>query len=169
MLDKKIRINENIRSPQVRLIDEKGAQIGIKPIYEALRLASEKDMDLVEIVPNATPPVCKIIDFSKLKYLEERKQREQRKKSKFGQIKEIRFRPRINEHDLEFKIKHAREFIQQKFRVKITISLFGREMQHRELGIDLMEKIKHRLSDISVVESQSKFEGNRLITLFTQK
>ena len=169
MYDKRIRTNEYIRVSEVRVIDDNGAQLGIMQTRDALRLASDKGLDLVEIVPNAQPPVCRIIDFSKLKYQEERKLKEQRKKSKFGQIKEIRLRPRINEHDLQFKIKHAREFLEEKFKVKISIVLFGREMQHREFGVALAEKIKQMLSDIAVVESQSRFEGNRLITLFSQK
>jgi translation initiation factor IF-3 len=169
VFDKRTRINENIRAPQLRVIDETGQQLGVKSRFDALGIAADKGLDLVEVVPNASPPVCKIIDFSKLKYQEERRLKEQRKKSKFGQIKEIRMRPRINEHDLEFKVKHAREFIEEKFKVKISVVLFGREMQHRELGIALMEKIKEKLFDIAVVETQSRFEGNRLIALFAQK
>jgi len=153
----------------VRLIDENGQQLGIKPIGEALNLAEEKGLDLVEIAPMAKPPVCKIISFSKYKYEQERKLRQEHKKQKIGQIKEIRFRPRINEHDLETKIRHAREFLTDKYKLKVIIMLLGREMGHSELGYNLANKIKERLADISIVEQEPKSEGNRIIMLFSSK
>ena len=162
-------MNEYIRAPQVRVIDETGEQLGIKPTAEAIRLARSKGFDLIEIAPNSMPPVCKIIDYSKYKYEEERKLRQLRKKMKTGQVKEIRLRPRIGGHDLEFKINHAREFLEKKYKVKFTLMFIGREKAHREIGYNILNTIKEKLSDISTIEGQPKFEGNRLIALFTQK
>ncbi|MBU2567406.1 MAG: translation initiation factor IF-3 [Elusimicrobia bacterium] len=162
-------MNDYIRSAQVRVIDETGEQLGVKPITEAIMLARSKGLDLIEIVPNSMPPVCRIVDYSKYKYEEERKLRQLRKKTKTGQVKEIRLRPRIGGHDLEFKIAHAREFLEKKFKVKCTIMFIGREKAHRDIGYGILDTIKEKLSDIAVVEGQPRFEGNRLIALFTQK
>ncbi|MFN3967021.1 MAG: translation initiation factor IF-3, partial [Endomicrobiia bacterium] len=133
---KKTRINEYIRAPQVRVIDETGEQLGIKSIQEALKIAYEKGLDLIEIAPQANPPVCKIADYSKYKYELEKRLKEERKKQKIFQIKEIRLTPRIGEHDFEVKIKHAREFFEKKCKVKFTIVFFGREITHQEIGIE---------------------------------
>lgn len=162
-VDRKLRSNYQIRVPQVRLIDEDGTQVGIKSIQEALALAQERGQDLVEIAPQANPPVCKVINFSKFRYEMEKKEREARKKQKTGQLKEVRIRPRIGEHDLEIKIKHAREFLSEQNKVQITVLFMGREMQHRDLGYALMEKVKERLSDIADMEQSRPISmGNRM-------
>jgi len=162
-----VRTNDYIRSPQVRLISETGEQLGVKPIQEALKLAREKGMDLIEIVPQSAPPICKIMDFSKYKYEQNQKMKEQKKKQRNATvIKEIRMRPMIGDHDLEFKLNHAREFIQDNHKVKLTVIFMGREMSHKDIGRQLMARIIEKLKDISDIESYPKMEGNRLIALF---
>jgi translation initiation factor IF-3 len=168
-VDRKLRINYQIRVPQVRLIDEDGTQVGIKSINEALALAQQRGQDLVEIAPQANPPVCKVVNYSKFRYDQEKREREARKKQKTGQLKEVRVRPRIGEHDLEIKLKHAREFLQEHNKVQITVMFMGREMQHRELGMTLIHKIKETLSDVADVEHQPQMMGNRLFLALAPK
>ncbi len=164
---KKTRINEYIRVPQVRVIDENGKQLGIKSTQEALKIAYEKGLDLVEIAPQAVPPVCKITDYSKYKYELEKRLREERKKQKIFQIKEIRLSPRIGEHDLEFKITHAREFFEKKHKVKFTIVFSGREILHNEIGVEIINKIKEKISDLATQDSEPKLEKNRITVIFS--
>jgi translation initiation factor IF-3 len=169
-VDRKLRINYQIRVPQVRLIDEDGTQVGIKPIGEALQLAQTRGQDLVEIAPQANPPVCKVINYSKYRYEQEKKDREARKKQKTGQLKEVRMRPRIGEHDFEIKLKHAREFLSEQNKVQITVMFMGREMQHRDLGMALMQKVREKLSDIADVENQRPITmGNRMFLSLVPK
>jgi translation initiation factor IF-3 len=144
------------------LIDEDGTMVGLKTINEAILLAQTRGKDLVEIVPQSTPPVCKVIDFSKFRYEQDKKEREARKKQKASQLKEVRVRPRIGEHDLEIKLKHAREFLMANDKVQITVMFMGREMQHRELGMALINKIKVSLADVSDVEHSPSMFGNRI-------
>ncbi|OGS17524.1 MAG: translation initiation factor IF-3 [Elusimicrobia bacterium RIFOXYA2_FULL_50_26] len=164
-----MRINYQIRVPQVRLIDEDGTQVGIKQTTDAMRLAQERGRDLVEIAPQASPPVCKILDFSKFRYEEDKKAKDARKKQKGGQLKEVRVRPRISEHDLEIKLKHAREFLSEQNKVQVTIVFMGREMQHRDLGRALGEKIKTMLVENGDLEHNPSMMGNRLILTFVPK
>ncbi len=169
-VDRRFRTNHQIRVPQVRLIDSDGTQVGITPIQEAMRLAQERGMDLVEISGQANPPVCKIINFSKFRYDLDKKERDARKKQKTGgHLKEVRFRPRIGEHDLEVKVKHAREFLAEGNKVQITVVFMGREMQHRDLGMAILEKIKTQLADVSDVENRPSMLGNRLYLLLSPK
>jgi translation initiation factor IF-3 len=154
----------------VRLIDSDGSQIGIVKIGDALSMAQSKDLDLVEISPMAKPPVCKITNFSKFKYETEKKEKEARKKQKISHVKEVRIRPRIGEHDLEFKIKHAREFIEDGNKVQLTAMFSGREMQHKDLGIKIMDKIKESLADIAEPEGRTSSMGTRVfLTLAPRK
>ena len=166
---KRVRVNERIRVPQVDLIDENGKRIGHKPTQEALKAASDKGLDLVEIVPNAAPPLCKILDFSKFRYDQEQRSKQERKKSKAGQLKEIRFRPNISIHDFEFKVNHIREFLTDRYRVKITIIFAGREMQHRDIGYGLFNKIKERVADLGSVTAEPDFDRNRLTAIISSK
>jgi translation initiation factor IF-3 len=168
-VNRRFRINYMIKTPQVRLIDEDGSQIGVKPISEALALAQAKGRDLVEISPTTNPPVCRIIDFAKFKYDIDRKERESRKKQKVSQLKEIRIRPRISEHDLLIKLDHARKFLEQKDKVQFSVLFFGREMAHQDLGRAIIEKIKTELSDIADVERFPSMFGNRLIMVVAHK
>ena len=166
---KRLRVNEYIRVPQVRVIDENGQQLGVKPTQEALKIAYEKGLDLIEIAPQVVPPVCKIADYSKYKYELEKRLKEERKKQKTFQIKEIRLTPRISDHDLEFKIKHAIEFFEKKCKVKFTIVFFGREMTHQETGMEVMNKIKEKIKDLAVPDFEPKQEGNRITVIFSPK
>ncbi|OGS22680.1 MAG: translation initiation factor IF-3 [Elusimicrobia bacterium RIFOXYA2_FULL_39_19] len=164
----RVRINEYIRVPQVRVLSETGEQLGVNPTQEAIKLARESGKDLVEIVPTSNPPICKIIDFSKYKYEQNQKLKEQRKKNRQTQvIKEIRMRPVIGEHDLQFKINHAKDFLEKKHKVKFTVLFLGREMTHQDIGKELVVKIRETLKDIAAVDFEPKFEGNRLIVQFS--
>jgi translation initiation factor IF-3 len=148
---------------EVRVIDSDGTQIGVKPVNEALALARQRGLDLIEIAPMANPPVCKILDFSKFKYEQDKKVRESRKKQKAGLLKEVRFKPHIGAHDLEVKIKHIGEFIAAHDKVRITVVFRGREMQHRDLGMKLLDTIRDRLVESAAVEQAPVPDRNRLV------
>jgi translation initiation factor IF-3 len=154
----------------VRLIDADGAQVGIVKTSEALSMAQEKALDLVEISAQVDPPVCKIVNFSKFRYEIEKKEKDARKKQKTTQLKEIRIRPRIGGHDLEVKIKHARKFIEEGNKVQLTAMFSGREMQHKELGLNIVNKICQALSDIAEQEGRTSSMGTRMfLTLIPKK
>jgi len=167
--NKRFRINQFIRVPEVRLIDSDGNQVGIVKTNDALSMAQAKGLDLVEISPMAKPPVCKIINFSKFKYDTEKKEKEARKKQRISHLKEVRIRPRIGEHDLEVKIKHAREFIEHGDKVQLTAMFSGREMQHKELGIKIMDRIKDSLADIAEPEGRTSSMGTRVFLTLAPK
>ncbi|MDR2399553.1 MAG: translation initiation factor IF-3 [Endomicrobium sp.] len=162
-------MNQFIRVPEVRLIDFDGTMVGIVKTYEALANAQAKELDLVEISPQANPPVCRIVNFSKFKYEMDKKEKEAKKKQKISQVKEIRIRPRIGEHDLEVKIKHAREFIADGDKVQLTAMFSGREMQHKDLGIKIMDKIKESLSDVADPEGRTSSMGTRVFMTLAPK
>jgi translation initiation factor IF-3 len=132
-------------------------------------MAQDKGLDLVEVAPMSNPPVCKIVNFSKFRYDQEKREREARKKQKSGQLKEVRVRPRIGDHDLEIKLKHAREFLQEHNKVQITVVFMGREMQHRDLGMALLEKVRANLADIGDPEQRPSMMGNRMFVAFSPK
>ncbi len=159
------RVNRQIRAKEVRLIDETGQQIGIVPIGEALAIAEEKGLDLVEIAPQANPPVCKIMDYGKFKYELKKKEREARRKQREHQVevKDIRMKVRIDDHDLQVKLKHMREFLEDGDKVRVRIRFRGRENVHPELGERLFNRIREELQDISEVEVPPKKEGPFLI------
>lgn len=144
------------------MIDSDGTQLGIKPLSEALALARTRGMDLIEIVPQANPPVCKILDFSKYRYEQEKKVRESRKKQKTGLLKEVRFKPHIGVHDLDFKVKQIAEFLAAHDKVRITVIFRGREMQHTDLGMKLLSSIQERLDAVAAVEQAPIPDRNRL-------
>lgn len=163
------RINNRIAANQVRLIDVDGTQIGVKPLSDALAMSRQRGLDLVEIAPQANPPVCKILDYSKFKYELEKKNRETRKKAKAGLLKEVRFKPHIGAHDLDVKIKHIGEFIAAHDKVRITVVFRGREMQHRDLGMKLLKTIEERLESTAVVEQAPMPDRNRLVMTLIPK
>ena len=165
MVSKELRINNRIQVREVRLIDDQGNQRGIIPTSEALDLAKEANMDLVEVSPNANPPVCKLLDYGKYKFEQEKRLKESRKKSKTVKLKEIRMQPKIENHDLQFKTKHIREFLEQGFKVKVTIRFRGRELAHTELGKDKLDKVLELLEDSYNIESPPKMEG-RFMSMF---
>jgi translation initiation factor IF-3 len=156
------RINHYIKAQKVRVVDEVGKQVGVLLLGEALKKAGEAGLDLVEVAPNASPPVCKIIDFKKFKYLESKKQKEERKKAKKGEIKEIRFRPFIAKKDLEFRFGRAEKFLKEGHKLKVTVRFFGREITRKQFGYDLLKKFVDRLSYLSTIEQEPKFFGRQL-------
>jgi translation initiation factor IF-3 len=167
--DKYIRINERIRVPQVRLIDTTGEQIGIVPTREALRMAIEKGLDLVEISPTAKPPVCKIMDYGKYKYELNKKAKNAKKKQHIIQMKEMRLRPKIEEHDYQFKLKHIQEFLEKGSKVKVFVEFRGREMAHQELGQKIVQRLEEDLKNLGIIEQKAKMEGRNLSLTFMPK
>ena len=160
-----VRVNDRIRIPQIRVIDADGSQLGIMTNTDALALAQEKGLDLVEISPTARPPVCKIMDYGKFKYEESKQARRARKNQHVMAIKEIKLRPKIDEHDYNFKVNHAREFLTHRDKVKFTVMFRGREMVHMELGRRILDNAVKELADIGIVEVPAKVEG-RTMTLY---
>ncbi|MBQ4014648.1 MAG: translation initiation factor IF-3, partial [Treponema sp.] len=144
------RINERIRVREVRLIDDEGNQKGIVPTVEALRMAKERDLDLVEVAPTANPPVCKILDFGKYRFEQEKKLRDSKKKQKVLKLKEIRMQPKIGPGDLDTKAKHVQEFLEEGNKVKVTIRFRGRELAHTDLGFGVLEEVLKRLTSAYV-------------------
>ncbi len=168
-ISKDLRVNEAIRSREVRLIDEAGEQLGILPIREALRIAQERGVDLVEVAPSARPPVCRLMDFGKFKYEQSKKEREARKKQKIVDVKEVKMRPSIEEHDFEVKVKSAERFLKEGDKVKCTIMFRGREIAHSDLGRKLLERFTARLQDIASIERTPRVEGRNMIMILTPK
>jgi translation initiation factor IF-3 len=164
-----VRINDQIRVPKVRLITAEGDQAGIVSTREALDMAQRSSLDLVEVAPNASPPVCRIMDFGKYKYEQSKKEKVSKKKQHTITVKEIRLRPRTDDHDLETKMKHARKFLEQKNKVKVTIIFRGREMAYQDFGRELMERVQEILDDVAKPESAPQMEGRRMVMLLTAK
>jgi translation initiation factor IF-3 len=158
-----------IRAAQVRLIDADGTQLGIKGINEAIAIAKQKSLDLVEVAPKAVPPVCKILDFSKFKYEQDKKQREARKNQKAGLLKEVRLSPVIGIHDLEVKLKHAEEFLKAHDKVRVTVIFRGRQMQHQDIGLRLLKDVENRLAALATVEQAPASERNRMMMTLVPK
>lgn len=146
-----------------------GVMLGIKTPQEALRIAENQGLDLIEIAPQANPPVCKIIDFAKFKYEQIRKWKETHKKQRAGELKEVRLRPSVHNHDLETKIKHITEFLEEHDKVRITIYFRGREITHKEIGFKLMDSIKERLKDKAKIEKDNVMDKNHLSIIVVPK
>jgi translation initiation factor IF-3 len=163
------RVNEEIRVPQVRLIDENGEMLGVLSIRDALYRAYQSGLDLLEISPNAIPPVCKITDYGKFKYEQQKKANEARKKQKVVEIKEIKVRPNIDDHDYDVKMRQAKGFIGEGDKVKVTLRFRGREMAHQELGVKLLERIRTELAEIVKVESMPRLENRQMIMVLAPK
>ena len=164
-----MRINERIRVPQVRVIAEDGEQLGIMNTREAVQLARGKGLDLVEVAPNADPPVCRIIDYGKFTYEQKKKASEAKKKQVVITVKEVKFRPGTDEHDYRFKMRHARQWLEDGDKVKATIFFRGREITHRELGAELLARLEQDLADVGEVEQRPRMEGNQMFLVFTPK
>lgn len=166
---KRARLNSEIKVSEVRLIDADGEQCGIVSIEEAKSKAKDSGMDLVEISPSAVPPVCRIMDYNKFNYQQQKKQAEAKKKQKKVQIKELKFRPGTEEGDLQVKIRKLREFLEAGDKVKITVRFRGREMAHRDLTKVLFDRITHDVVDMGVVELAPKYEGRQVIMVLAPK
>jgi len=163
------RINEMIRVREVRLIDDEGNQKGIVPTVEALKLAKEKDLDLVEVSPNANPPVCKILDYGKYRFEQEKKLRDAKKNQKVLKLKEIRMQPKIGSGDLDTKAKHVQEFLNEGDKVKVTIRFRGRELAHTDLGYDVLQEVLKRLTSAYVVEKAPAMDGKTMSMTISAK
>jgi translation initiation factor IF-3 len=158
-----------IRTPEVRVIGSDGKQRGILPIKTALELAREEGLDLVEVAPTATPPVCRIMDYGKYKYKQSKKLQEARKKQKSMQVKELKMGPKTDEHDYQFKLKHARRFLAEGNKTKISIFFRGRELDHIHLGKNLLNRLALDLQDDAIIEQEARLEGHNLTLVLAPK
>ncbi|HWW47387.1 MAG TPA: translation initiation factor IF-3 [Xanthobacteraceae bacterium] len=163
------RINDDIRNLQVQLIDQSGTNVGVVETIEAIRMANEAGMDLVEISPNNNPPVCKIMDYGKYKFAAQKKAAEARKKQKTVEIKEIKLRPMIDDHDYDVKLKAMRRFLEEGDKVKITLRYRGREMAHQDIGIKLLNKVKAEVTELAKVEQDARFEGRQVVMVLAPR
>jgi len=158
-------VNERIRAPEIRLIGAEGENLGVMSPAEALRLAEEAGLDLVEISPTAKPPVCKIMDYGKFKYEQQKRESEARKKQKTIEVKEVKFRPNTDKHDYDVKLRNVRRFLENGDKVKVTLRFRGREMAHQNLGRELLERVAADIEDIGKVENMPKMEGRQMIMM----
>ncbi|WP_349361478.1 translation initiation factor IF-3 [Stappia sp.] len=157
------RTNQEIRVREVQLIDQDGQNLGVTPTEEAMRMAGDAGLDLVEIAPNSSPPVCKILDYGRYKYQSQKKAAEARKKQKVVEVKEIKMRPNIDTHDYEVKMKNMKRFFDDGDKVKVTLRFRGREMAHQDLGMALLNRVKEETAEIAKVESHPRLEGRQMV------
>lgn len=169
MADKDLRINEQIRVREVRLVDDKGEQRGIVSTLEAIRMARELGLDLVEVAPQSVPPVCKLLNYGKFKFEQEKKIKDSRKNAKGGELKEIRMQPKIAEHDLDFKAKHVKTFLEAGNKVKVTIRFRGRELAHTERGEVVLKAVLSRLEGYYMMEKTPAMEGRFMSMVLSPK
>ena len=163
------RLNADIKVPRVRLVDADGTQVGIVPLAQALRRAREQELDLVEVAPQADPPVCRIMDYGKYKYEQQKKANEARKRQKVIEIKEIKMRPTIDDHDYDVKMRAMKRFFEEGDKVKVTLRFRGREMAHQDLGMQLLLKVKEQTEAVAKVESQPRSEGRQMVMVLAPK
>ena len=164
--EKRYRVNEGIRAREVRLVGEEG-MLGIKPMREALTMARERGLDLVEVSPNADPPVCRMMDYGKFLYEKSKRERKARKAQKTVEVKEIRLRPKTGEHDVEFKVRDAERFLKQGHKVKVRVRFRGREITYPEIARELLVAFSEKLSEVSVVESRPRMEGRSMLMILS--
>lgn len=169
VIPKELRVNDRIRSRKVRLIDQDGEQVGIVDRDSALQQAYDNGLDLVEVAPGANPTVCRIMDYGKYKYEQAKKEREARKNAKSISVKELKMRPKIDDHDFEVKLKHARRFLGDGDKVKCTIMFRGREIVHSDLGRELLERFANELEELGKIESRPNLEGRNMIMMIAPK
>ncbi|GEN31485.1 translation initiation factor IF-3 [Cerasibacillus quisquiliarum] len=160
-----MNVNEKIRAREVRLIDSNGDQLGVKSRKEALEIAKTRNLDLVLVAPNAKPPVCRIMDFGKYRYEQQKKEKEARKKQRVINVKEVRFTPAIGEHDFNTKLRNARKFLEKGDKVKATVRFRGRAITHKDLGKEVLERLADELKDVAVVESKARMEGRNMFMM----
>lgn len=166
---KELQINEEIREKEVRLVDDEGNQLGLVPRMQAIDLAISKKLDLVNVAPNAKPPVCRIMDYGKYRYEQEKKEKEARKKQKVINIKELRFTPNIEDHDLNTKANRAIDFLKNGDRIKVSVRFRGREMGHTDLGREVLDKFYDLVSEYGVVDKKPKMEGRSLVMFLSER
>lgn len=162
VISKELRVNEGIRTREVRLVDERGEQLGVMHPKEALQIAYDRGLDLVEVAPSAKPPVCRILDYGKYKYEQSKKEREAKKNQKIISIKEVKLRPNIEDHDFNTKVRNAVRFLEEGDKVKVTIMFRGREITHANNGRELCERVAAEVADIAKVEKAPKVEGRNM-------
>ncbi|WP_245416118.1 translation initiation factor IF-3 [Microvirga sp. 17 mud 1-3] len=164
------RANRDIRGVrEVQLIDDTGQNRGVMPFFDALRIAEDAGLDLVEIAPNSSPPVCKILDYGKYRFLEQKKASEARKKQKTVEVKEIKLRPGIDDHDYDVKMKAMKGFFEEGNKVKITLRFRGREMAHQDLGLKVLDRVKADVGDLAKVEMEPNFEGRQVVMVLAPR
>jgi translation initiation factor IF-3 len=163
------RINTEIGVPRVRLVDERGNMIGVVPRNEALTMAANAGLDLVEVAPNADPPVCKILDYGKFKYEEQKKKNEARKKQKIIEVKEIKLRPSIDDHDYEVKMRAMNKFIEEGDKVKVTMRFRGRELAHQDIGMNVLIRVRDELDAVAKVEQMPRMEGRQMVMVMAPR
>ncbi len=163
--DKYLRVNQAIRAKEVRVIDETGKQVGVMPTFEALRLAQDRNLDLVEVAPNAQPPVCRITDFGKFMYERTKKEREAKKAQKSIEVKELRIRPKTNWYHTGFKLKRVREFLQNGNKIRVRVLFRAREITHLAIGREILEKVAVELADAATIEQPPQMDGKSLVML----
>nr|WP_210204153.1 translation initiation factor IF-3 [Allosediminivita pacifica] len=159
------RVNDRIRAPEIRLIGAEGENVGVVSPAKAMELAEQVGLDLVEISPNATPPVCKIMDFGKFKYEQQKRESEARKKQKTIEVKEVKFRPNTDTHDYDVKMRNVFKFLENGDKVKVTLRFRGREMAHQDLGRSLLQRISEDVKEIGKVENMPKMEGRQMVMM----
>jgi len=164
-----VNINQAIRAAEVRVIGHDGEQFGVIPTSRALELAEQQQLDLVEVSPTAVPPVCRIMDYGKFKYQQSKKQQEARKKQVHVEVKEIKLRPKTDDHDLMFKVKHVRRFLEEGNKAKVTLVFRGREITHMDIGRAVIERFAAELADIAVIESQPRIDGRNMFMIVAPK
>jgi len=162
-------VNHRIRAKEVRLIDPEGRQVGVVPINEALKIAESFDLDLVEVAPNANPPVCKIMDYGRYKYQQSKKLQEAKKKQSLFQVKEIKFRPKTEEHDFKVKVRHIKRFLESRDKVKVTLIFRGREISLTDIGFKILNQVIEETSDVAVVEQPPRMEGRNMVLVLAPK
>jgi translation initiation factor IF-3 len=164
-ISRDVRINREIRAKEVRVIDSEGKQLGILPLVEALRVAANADLDLVEVSPKSEPPVCRIMDFGKFKYQQSKKAHDAKKKQAVVHLKEVKLRAKTEEHDLEFKLRHIERFLKEGNKTKVTIIFKGREITHSDLGKQMMGRIAEKAKEWGKIEQPAKFEGRNYVMI----
>ncbi|WP_314626614.1 translation initiation factor IF-3 [uncultured Selenomonas sp.] len=164
-----LRINEEIRIREVRVTSASGEQLGIMATRDALRMAEEQHLDLVEVAPKAKPPVCRIMDFGKYRYEQQKREKEAKKKQKIVTIKEVKLRPNIEQHDFNVKLKNALRFLEEGNKVKVTIMFRGRELSHPELGREVLDRVSEQLKELVAIERDAKLEGKNMTMILAPK
>jgi len=166
---KEVAINWEIKAPEVRVIDPDGNQVGVLPVKEAIKIAEERGLDLVEVAPNSQPPVCRIMNYGKYKYQQSKRTQEARKHQTVIRIKEVKVRPRTEEHDFQFKLRHVKRFLDEGNKVKISILFRGREIAHPEFGKELLNRFVEGVKDVTVIEQSPRLEGRNMVMILAPK
>jgi translation initiation factor IF-3 len=166
---KEVGVNWAIKVPEVRVINSDGKQVGVMPLKEAMKIAEEQGLDLVEVAANANPPVCRIMNYGKYKYQQSKRTHEARKHQTVIQVKEVKLRPRTEEHDFQFKLRHAKRFLSEGNKVKVSILFRGREMAYPEFGTEILKRFIDGVKDLMVVEQAPRLEGRNMVTILAPK